>query len=158
MKNEFTQEQQKLFVLELVKACLEYGKDVQKSFEEVLNEDLFPDAADVAYAEMVCHMLENLNKEGYISGKVELAHEIEIDGDTFKETTTNAINFAESTFENIAITAKGNAYMSGDSLKKVGKDFLEKAKPVIKCIATTALQTLVETAIVVGLRAADVPV
>lgn len=158
MKNEFTKEQQKLFVLELVKACLEYGKDVHKSFEEVLTEDLFPEAANVVYAEMVCHTLEILNKEGCISGNVELEYEIEIDGDTFEETTTDAIYFAECTFENIGITEKGNAYMSNDNFKKAGKDFFEKAKPVIKCIATTALQTLVETAVVLGLRTAGVPV
>lgn len=43
MKMELSQEQQNLLVLELVKACIEYGREVQKSFEEVLNEDVFPD-------------------------------------------------------------------------------------------------------------------
>lgn len=158
MKTELNQEQQNLLVLELVKACIEYAKDEQKSFEEVLNEDVFPNQANVEFAEMVCRTLESLNKEGCISGNVELEHEIEMDGDTFEETTTDAIDFAQCTFENIAITAKGNAYLSGDSYKKVGKGFLEKAKDLTKCIATTALQTLVETAIVAGLRAVGVPV
>ena len=155
---ELTQEQQKLFVLELVKACLEYGKDVQKPFGEVLNEDVFPDQAHVEYAEMVCRTLEILNKEGYISGTVELEFEMEFDLETDDDTATDAIDFAECTFENIGITAKGIAYMGSDGFKKAGKDFFEKAKPIIKSIATTALQTLVETAVVLGLRAVDVPV
>ena len=160
MKTELNQEQQNLLVLELVKVCIEYAKDEQKSFEEVLNEDVFPNQADTEFAEMVCRTLESLNRQGYISGTVELEYEIETDLETDEDTATNAIDFAQCTFENIGITAKGSAYMSSDSFKKaeVGKDFLEKAKAVIKCIATTALQTLVETAVVLGLKAAGITV
>lgn len=158
MKTELNQEQQNLLVLELVKMCIEYAKDEQKSFEEVLNEDVFPNQANVEFAEMVCRTLETLNRQGYISGMVELEFETEIDPDTFEETATNAIDFEQCTFENIGITAKGNAYMSNDSFKKVGKDFFENVKPVIKCIATTTLQTLVETAVVLGLKAAGITV
>ena len=158
MKTELNQEQQNLLVLELVKVCIEYAKEEQKSFEQVLNEDVFPNQANVEFAEMVCRTLETLNRQGYISGTVELEFETEIDPNTFEETATNAIDFAQCTYENIGITAKGNAYMSSDSFKKVGKDFFEKVKPVIKCIATTALQTLVETAVVLGLKAAGITV
>lgn len=158
MKTELNQEQQNLLVLELVKACIEYGREVQKSFEEVLNEDVFPDQANVEYAEMVCRTLESLNKQGYISGTVELEFETEIDPNTFDETATDAIDFAECTFEDIGITVKGNAYMGVDNFKKAGKDLWEKSKPIIKCIGTTALQTIVETAILTGLKAAGLTV
>lgn len=154
MEKELTQVQKNLLVLELVKACMEYGKDVRKSFEDVLNEDVFPEKPYEAYTEMVCRTLETLNRQGYVSGVVELGFETETDPDTFEETATDVINTAECTFGDIGITAKGNAYMCADSFKEAGKDFLEKAKPVIKCIATTALQTLVETAISAGLKAA----
>lgn len=158
MKVQLSQEEQNLFVLELVKDCLEYGKDVNKSFEEVLNEDVFPEQADTEFAEMVCKTIDTLKNQGYISGNVELAYEIELDAETLDETTTDSIDFIECTFENIAITEKGSAYISGDNLKKNGKEFLEKVKPVIQCIATTALQTLVETGITIGLRTLGVPV
>lgn len=107
---------------------------------------------------MVCRTLESLNKQGYISGTVELEFETEIDPNTFDETATDAINFVECTFENIGITVKGNAYMGVDNFKKAGKDLWEKSKPVMKCIGTTALQTLVETAILTGLKAAGLKV
>ncbi len=158
MKTELNQEQQTLLVLELVKSCLEYGAEAQKSFGEVLNEDVFPNQASVEFAEMVCRTLETLNRQGYISGVVDLEFEPEIDGETFEETATDAIDFAGCTFEDIGITAKGNAYMGMDNFKKVGRDLWEKSKPVIKCIATTALQTLVETAILTGLKAAGITV
>ena len=158
MTTELNQEQQNLLVLELVKACVEYGREVQKSFEEVLNEDVFPDQADVEFAEMVCRTLDSLNKQGYIRGTVELEFETEIDPNTFDETATDAINFVECTFEDIDITVKGNAYMGVDNFKKAGKDLWEKSKPVMKCIGTTALQTIVETAILTGLKAAGLTV
>lgn len=158
MKTELNQQQQNLLVLELVKVCIEYAKDEQKSFEEVLNKDVFPDQANVEFAEMVCRTLEALNRQGYISGTVELEFEIETDLETDEDTATNAIDFAECTFENIGITVKGNAYMGVDNFKKAGKDFWEKSKSVIKYIGTTALQTLVETAILTGLKAAGLTV
>lgn len=123
-----------------------------------MNEDIFPNIANTEYAEMVCRTLESLNRQGYISGSVELEFETEIDPDTFEETATNAIDFAQCTFENIGITVKGNAYIGIDSFKKAGKDLYVKSKPVIKCITTTALQPLLETAILTGLKAAGITV
>ena len=158
MEKGLSQVQQNLLVLELVRACLEYGKENQKTFGEVLNEDVFPSQADVGYAEMVCRTLESLNREGYISGTVELEYEIETDLETDEDTATDAVDFAECTFENIGITEKGDAYINGDNFQKAGKGFIEKAKPVIRCIAATALQTLVETAIQAGMKAAGIAV
>lgn len=48
--------------------------------------------------------------------------------------------------------------MGAETFKGLGKNFLGKATPVIKCIASTALQTVIETAIVTGLKAAGFPV
>lgn len=130
MEKELTQVQKNLLVLELVKACMEYGKDVRKSFEDVLNEDVFPEKPYEAYVKMVCRTLETLNRQSHVSGVVELEFETEIDPDTFEKTATDVIDTTECTFEDIEITAKGNSYMSSDSFKEAGKISLKRQSPL----------------------------
>lgn len=138
--------------------CIEYAKKSEKTFEEVLNEDVFANKASIDFAEMICKNIDSLNKGGYISGTVELEYEIEIDAETFEDEKTDNIDFAECTFVNIEITTKGKAYMAVDNLKTLGKDFYEKSKPVLKCITTVALETTIEIAFTAVLRKAGFPV
>ena len=128
------------------------------TFEEVLNQDVFPSEADTEFAEYICKSIKALNDKGFINGRVELEYEIEIDMDTFDENSTDAIDFAECVFDNISISLKGKAYQSIDNFREVGAEFIEKSKPIIKCIGEAALQTVVESIVVVGLRAAGIPV
>ena len=158
MKKIFNEEQQKLFVLSLTKACLEYGNGTGKPFEDVLKEDVFPNEASEEFEEAVCITLFTLKEQGYIGGMVELVYETETDPDTFEVTELDTLDTPMCTFADISITPKGESYLSGDGFQKAGKDFFEKAKPIIKCIALTALQVAVETVITAGLRAAGVNV
>ena len=158
MGTQLTVKEQELLVLCIVKECLSFAKEHNKSFEEVLNEDVFPNQANVEFAEMVCKTIEVLKDKGYINGIVELEYEIEIDPDTFEEESTDAIDFSLCTFENINISAKGNIKLGTEGFKEVSKEFGKKALPIVKCIATTTLQTCVESAVVIGLRTVGIPV
>lgn len=158
MGTQLNENEQELLVLCIVDECLNFAKENQKTFEEVLNEDLFPGEASTNFSETVCKTMITLKNKGYINGTVELEYEIEIDPETFEEESTDAIDFAMCTFEDISITLKGKARKGMEGFKDVGKDFLEKSKPVIKCIATTALQTCVESAVMLGLRSVGISV
>lgn len=162
MGTQLSEKEQELLVLCIVKECLRFAKEHNKSFEEVLNEDVFPNQANVEFAEMVCKTIEVLKDKGYINGTVELGYEIELeldaDSDTFEEESTDAIDFSLCTFENINISAKGNIRLGTEGFKEVSKGFGKKALPIVKCIATTTLQTCVESAVVLGLRAVGIPV
>lgn len=155
---QLTEKEQNLLVLCLVKECIQFAESNNKSFEEVLNEDVFANKASTAFAEMVCKSMEVLKNGGYINGLVELEYEIEIDPDTFEEESTDAIDFAMCTFDDISISLKGNIRLGIEGFKEVSKDFAQKAKPVISCIATTALQTAVEVAITAGMKAVGFPI
>ena len=63
-----------------------------------------------------------------------------------------------TTFENINISLKGKEFMGGKTFKEVDINFWEKSKPLVKCIASTVLQTAVETITITGLRAVGIPV
>ena len=140
---KLTDKEQQVLTLYIVDQCIKYGKENGKTFEAVLNEDVFANVAQTDFAEMICTNIDTMYKAGYISGRVELAHEIEMDlqGNTEE---LESIDFSMCTFEDISITAKGKALMAVDNVKAFGKEFFEKSKPVVKCIATTALQTAVE--------------
>lgn len=155
---QLSQKEQELLVLEIVEACLKCSEESQLEFEEVLHEQVFASNPDIEFMEMVCRTAESLNSRGYIAGTVEIVYETELDEDTFEESLTDEIDFYMTSFENISITAKGRAFMGAETFKGLGKNFLGKATPVIKCIASTALQTVIETAIVTGLKAAGFPV
>lgn len=155
---QLTEKEQELLVLCIVKECIAYAEKNNKTFEEVLNEDLFPAEANTGFAEMVCKTIEALKNKGYINGTVELEYEIKLDPDTFEEESTDAIDFSSCIFENINISAKGNIRLGTEGFKEVSKEFGKKALPIVKCIATTTLQTCVESAVVLGVRTVGIPV
>ena len=159
---QLTEKEQDLLVLCIVKECIAYAEKNNKTFEEVLNEDLFPAEANTGFAEMVCKTIEALKDKGYINGTVEFEYEIklelDVDSDTFEEESTDAIDFSSCTFDDIRISEKGNKLLSAKEFKGVNKDFGKKVKAVIKCIGTTALQTCVESAVVLGLRTAGIQI
>lgn len=155
---QLTEKQQELLVLCITEQCLKFAEDNGKTFEEVLNEDLFPAEANTEFAEFICKNIKALNDKGYISGTVELEYELEINQDTLEEISTDAIDFAMCTFENISISLKGKAQMGVEKFKETGKDFAEKAKPVIKGVTTIILQTMIEQAVVTGMKAAGFPI
>ena len=159
---QLTEKEQELFVLCIVKECIAYAEKNNKTFEDVLNEDLFPAEANTGFAEMVCKTIEALKNKGCIDGTVVLKYEIKLeldaDSDTFEEESTDAIDFSSCIFENINISAKGNIRLGTEGFKEVSKEFGKKALPIVKCIATTTLQTCVESAVVLGLRTVGIPV
>ena len=159
---QLTEKEQELLVLCIVKECIAYAEKNNKTFEEVLNEDLFPAEANTGFAEMVCKTIEALKNKGCIDGTVVLKYEIKLeldaDSDTFEEESTDAIDFSSCTFENINISAKGNIRLGTEGFKEVSKEFGKKALPIVKCIATTTLQTCVESAVVLGLRTAGIQI
>lgn len=148
-----TTKEQQILTLYIVEQCIKFTKESGKTFEEVLNEDIFANVANIGLAEMVCKNMDSLEKDGYISGTVKLEYEIALD-DNFEDMDSENIDFAECTFNDIAITAKGKAYMAVDNVKTLSKDFYEKSKPILKCIATTALQTAVELTVTAVARQA----
>ena len=159
---QLTEKEQELLVLCIVKECIAYAEKNNKTFEEVLNEDLFPAEANTGFAEMVCKTIEALKNKGCIDGTVVLKYEIKLeldaDSDTFEEESTDAIDFSSCIFENINISAKGNIRLGTEGFKEVSKEFGKKALPIVKCIATTTLQTCVESAVVLGLRTAGIQI
>lgn len=159
---QLTEKEQDLLVLCIVKECIAYAEKNNKTFEDVLNEDLFPAEANTGFAEMVCKTIEALKNKGCIDGTVVLKYEIKLeldaDSDTFEEESTDAIDFSSCIFENINISAKGNIRLGTEGFKEVSKEFGKKALPIVKCIATTTLQTCVESAVVLGLRTVGIPV
>lgn len=156
---QLTESEQKLFTLFVVKECLNYAKENEEAFENVLKDVLFPGESNFsrAEAEMICNNIKTLNVEGYIEGEVELVNEREFD-EEMNESETDDINFEECEFENIKITPKGKAYMGMDGVKNVTKEFWEKVKPMIKELGIVAVNTAVETGIVALLRMAGFPV
>lgn len=159
---QLTEKEQDLLVLCIVKECIAYAEKNNKTFEDVLNEDLFPAEANTGFAEMVCKTIEALKIKGYIDGTVVLKYEIKLeldaDSDTFEEESTDAIDFSSCTFDDIRISEKGNKLLSAKEFKGVNKDFGKKVKAVIKCIGTTALQTCVESAVILFLRTAGIQI
>lgn len=155
---QLSEKEQQVLTLYIVEQSLKYAGEVGKTFEEVLNEDVFPDIAQVEFAEMICTNIATLKKNGYIDGVVDIAHEIEVDLDSDTDEELESIDFAMCTFENISITEKGKAYMGADNVKTLGESFIPKAKAVIKLIATAALQTTVELAVTAVARCIGFPV
>ena len=155
---QLTEKEQKLFVLCVVKSCLDYAKEEKMDFAEVLTDYLFADKANEDFDNMVCKGIETLYNENYISGDVDIVYEEFCDEDTKEWKSTDTVDVQMSTFENIEITTKGENYLKLDGFKEAAKDFLEKVKPVISLIGTTTLETLVETIVVTGLKTAGFPV
>lgn len=158
MNTQLNQKEQEVLVMEIVDACIKYSKENHLDFAEVLEDLVFVGEADTGFSEMVCKTIESLHSQGYINGTVILEYELEFDEETLEESTTDMIDFGMSTFADISISPKGKELIGEKTFKELGKNFLEKAKPVIKCIATTALQTTVDIALRTALQAAGFPV
>lgn len=152
MNTQLNQKEQQVLVMEIVDACIKYSKENHLDFAEVLEDLVFVGEADAEFSEMVCKTIEILHEQGYLNGTVVLEYELEFDGETLEENTTDKIDFGMSTFADISISPKGKELIGDKTFKELGKTFLEKAKPVIKCIATTALQATVETAVCTALQ------
>ena len=151
---QLNEKEQKIFTLCVVKACIEYAKENEIDFEEVLTDYLFPDKARESFDNMICKNIETLYNEKYISGDINIEYEEECDMETMEWKSTGNVDVPMCTFENIEITTKGENYLKLDGFKDATKDLLEKAKPVMKIIATTALETLVEGLVTTGLKTA----
>lgn len=153
-KVQLNEKEQKLFTLYVVKACIEYAKENGIDFDEVLTDYLFPNEASESFDNMICKNIETLYNEKYISGDINIEYEEECDMETMEWKSTGNVDVPMCTFENIEITTKGENYLKLDEFKDSAKDFLEKSKPVMKIIATTALETLVEGLVTTGLKTA----
>lgn len=151
---QLNEKEQKIFTLCVVKACIEYAKENEIDFDEVLTDYLFPDEARESFDNMICKNIETLYNEKYISGDINIEYEEECDMETMEWKSTGNVDVPMCTFENIEITTKGENYLKLDGFKDATKDLLEKAKPVMKIIATTALETLVEGLVATGLKTA----
>ena len=162
MGTQLSEKEKNLFVLILVKSCLQYGKDAQKSFESVLNEDVFANKGNTDFAEMVCKTIKSLNTNGYINGTVEIEYEKEYEldknGEEFEEEITDNVDFSMCNFIDISISLKGKAFLGVEGFKTVSKDFYEKVKPFLSYIAKVALKEIVEKFIEAGLKLAGIPV
>lgn len=155
---KLNEKEQKLFTLCIVKSCLEYAKDNEMDFEEVLTDYLFPDKASEDFDNMICKGIETLYNEKYISGDIEIVYEEECDMETMEWKNTDNVDVPMCTFIDVEITAKGENYLKIDGFKETTKDFLEKARPIMKLIGTVAIETLVESIVVSGLKAVGFPV
>ncbi len=148
MDIQLSQKQKELLVLEIVDACIGYSAEHDEAFEEVLHQELFSNNPYAEFMEMVCKTIESLHNKGYITGTVELVYEPD----------TEDLDFFMTTFEDISISPKGREFMGEKTFKEIGSGFWEKSKPIIKCIASTVLQTTVETVMLTGLRAVGLSV
>lgn len=155
---QLSQKEQELLVLEIVDVCIQESEECQQPFEIVLCEKVFEGKASTEFSEMVCKTIKSLHDKGYIAGTVEIVYETEFDEDTLEESPTDAIDLEWSKFENISITTKGRAFMGAETFKGLSKNFMEKATPVIKCIASTALQEAIKTVFRTALQAVGFPV
>ena len=83
---QLSEKEQDLLILIMVKEVIAYAEENNKTFEEVLNEDVFPNEASTEFSETVCKGIERLKVKGYITGEIELVYEEEINPETFEET------------------------------------------------------------------------
>ncbi len=142
---QLTSKQQRKFVLYLVEACLQHGKETGQTFGEVLTNDVFADKASQDFEEMVCNNLKMLNQQGCISGTVELGYESEL---SERKQDESNIFIGLCTFDVTGITTKGKAEMVFNGLKEQANEFLDAVKPVAKYIASEALSLAVQTLII----------
>ena len=157
-KVQLTESEQKLLTLVIVKECINNADEQGELFEDVFKELIFPGDSDYspATAEMICKNMEILRNEGYIKGQVELVY-TELD-EGLGETKSGDIDFTFSEFRDIQIALKGKTYLEIDGLKNISKDFFEKAKPVVKTLGKTAVQSAVQVSIVALAKAFGLPI
>lgn len=150
--------ERRIFVLQLTVACLEYAEENNKSFEEVLHEDVFPNKASVSFSEMVCNTLKELADKKYISGTVTLVHDFEMDPVTFEEKPLENLFISECTFENIKITMLGKTTLKMDDIKEQGKEYWQNCQPYIAEIGSDVIGNVLSAMIISGLKALGIPV
>lgn len=139
--------EQKAFTMCVVQECLNYANTNKKSFEDVLVEDLLPGEGNQVFTDMIYRNIKHLVKDGYLAGVVELQ------SNSFEEDAEEDISIELSTVENITITEQGKVYMKSGEFGVIISNAKEKVKPVLKCIATTALEAAVETLVAMGTNA-----
>jgi len=152
--SEFSKEEQKALTLFIVQGCLEFRKESGKSLEDIMQEDLFPENASQVFSDMVCYNIKILVDEGILSGDVELVYDELEPG----EDASKGISSSFSTFDNISITEKGEAYVKYGDFGVKAVEFKEKAIPFLKNIGNVALEKTVETLVVAFLGALGIPV
>lgn len=150
---QLSQKEQELLVLEIVDVCIQESEECQQPFGIVLCEKVFAGEAITEFSEMVCKTIKSLHDKGYIAGTVELEYVTEFENETLDESPTDAIDLGWSKFENISITTKGKTLMCAETFKELGKDFWEKAKPVIKEIACDTIKNTIKEVITNSLKA-----
>lgn len=148
------QDEQKALTMLVVQACLEFGKENNKSFEDVMQEDLFPEKASQAFSDAICYNIKLLKEEGLLSGDVNL----EYDNLEVGEDASKGINSAFSTFDDISITEKGSVYIKYGYGGIKAVELKEKAMPFLKQIGNIALQTVVKTLVTAVLDTVGIPV
>ena len=61
---QLSEKEQDLLILIMVKEVIAYAEENNKTFEEVLNEDVFPNEASTEFSETVCKGIESLKVKG----------------------------------------------------------------------------------------------
>lgn len=61
---QLSEKEQDLLILIMVKEVIAYAEENNKTFEEVLNEDVFPNHASTEFSETVCKGIESLKVKG----------------------------------------------------------------------------------------------
>ena len=76
-----------------------------------------------------------------------MSYQSDIDQETWEESPTDTIDFERINFEDISISAKGKVFLGSETLKALGKGFIEKARPIIEAIAINTIGNTVSKAI-----------
>lgn len=147
MTTDFSEKEKEVLVLEIVDACIQYSKEHGETFQQVLEKSVFVGEAREGISEMVCKTMESLHTKGYIEGTVELSYQSDIDQETWEESPTDTIDFEQINFEDISISTKGKVLLGSETLKALGKRFIEKARPIIEVIAINTISNTVSKAI-----------
>lgn len=147
MTTQFSEKEQEVLVLEIVDACIQYSKEHGETFQQVLAKSVFIGKARSDFSEMVCKTMESLHTKGYIEGTVELSYQSDVDQETWEESPTDIIDYEWTKLEDISISTKGKVLLGSETLKELGKGFIEKARPIIKVIAINTISNTVMQAI-----------
>lgn len=147
MTTQFSEKEQEVLVLEIVDACIQYSKEHDETFQQILAKSVFIDKARTDFSETVCKTMESLHTKGYIEGTVELSYQSEVDQETWEESPTDIIDFEWTKLEDISISTKGKLLLGSETLKELGKGFIEKARPIIEVIAINTISNTVMQAI-----------
>ena len=76
-----------------------------------------------------------------------MSYQSDIDQETWEESPTDTIDFEWIKLEDISISTKGKVLLGSETLKALGKRFIEKARPIIEVIAINTISNTVSKAI-----------